>query len=171
MKFKIAARAGVIFMVTGLTVILIPSTAFAGSTDHFIMLNLNQAYGWCGASSGYPVILGDGCNDQVWTFTSETKFAGYTAYEITNNGLCATVATGNGAHYTQNDVVMEGCVGASNQYFVNPSNPGNLDSDWAGYYYGCSALSGHIDSAGANEPVYAVNYCTAPATNWNIPLD
>jgi hypothetical protein len=61
---------------------------------------------------GYPVYVSSGCAEETWAFTAKSTFDGYTAYEITNNGDCATVTKSDGAHYTQNNVVLENCVGS-----------------------------------------------------------
>ena len=155
------------------TFALLPAGSAFAATNHNILYNPNRSLGWCADGTGYPIFVSAGCAGETWTFTSETKFDGYAAYEITNGGLCATVAESNGVHYSQNQVVLEGCVGASNQLFVNPANPGTLDSDWAGYYYGCGALGGPTvyNAAFGYNPAedVSVNPCGS-GTTWDIPL-
>ncbi len=150
------------------TFALVPAgSAFAASTNHYILSNYNRNYGWCPNGKGNIVTVSTSCAGYVWTFTSETMFAGYTAYEITIDGLCATVATTNGTNYSQGDLVLEGCVGVNNQYFVNPANPGAIYSDWGGYYYCNQALEGPLTDADGN--VTVLSNCSA-GTYWYLPL-
>ena len=162
--------AAVVAMVGGLG---LAGTAQAAS-NHYILYNNNRNLGWCANGSGQVITVSSACAGETWVFSAKTTFDGYTAYQITRNGQCATVATSNGGTYIQGDLVLVGCVsGASNQLFVDPTNPGWVYSDWGGYYYGCGALGSPLvynSQYGYYPPQDVTAAVCTNGTSWYLPL-
>jgi|GEM_PF-2895491 len=181
LRNSIAPIAGAIVLAAGAPLAFGAGVAQAGqvvpdgTTYHNILEDQDRSLGWCGANTGYQVTLSSSCSITTWDFTSMGSYGGYTDYAVQNGGDCATVATSKGAHYSLNAVVMEACQAASNQLFINPTNPGNLDSVWGGEHDGCgtegaptiwnAAYAGLTPTNGVS-----VLPCMIDTDGWDIPL-
>jgi hypothetical protein len=105
----------------------------------------------CGVSGDnvYFIASPGGCFYILWNYQAEGSW--YYLHPSDNNGLCLTAST------TQYGVLkIEGCVGASNQFWKNP-NSGGYYQDYSDYYGNTYILDpasggGHTDPASLGNP-------------------